>query len=438
VSVREFYQRTRIDTTPLRTSRDFRLLFIGGAVSYLGSMITFVALPFQLKQLTGSFVQVGLLGAVEVVPLVVFGLWGGALADALDRRRVVLATEAAFTVLSALLVVNAVLPHPYIWPLYAFGFLVAGLDGLQRPSLDAMVPRIVSLDQQGAAAALSSVRSSVGTLLGPAIGGILVATVGPAVAYAVDVVTFAISLACLLAMRTTPPPINATPPSMRAIGEGLGYAWSRKDLLGTYVIDLSAMFFAFPFALFPFIADDFNADWSLGLLYSAPELGSLVMTLTSGWTRRVHHHGRAIVYAAFVWGCAIALLWVAPNIWVVLGFLTVAGGADMVSGLFRMQMWNQTIPDELRGRLAGIELLSYSIGPSLGQTRSGLVAQRWGLRTSLGSGGVLCCAATVLLAIALPALWAYDVRTSPEAAARRRQQDALEGLQAQGSDLPAT
>jgi MFS family permease len=193
------------------------------------------------------------------------------------------------------------------------------------------------------------------------------------------------------------------------------------------------MFFAFPFALFPFIADAYDARWSLGLLYSAGYVGSLIMTLTSGWTSRIHHHGRAIVYSAFVWGAAIAFLWIAPNIWVVLLLLMVAGGGDMVSGLFRSQMWNQTIPDELRGRLAGIELLSYSLGPSLGQTRSGITAQRWGLRASLGSGGVLCCAATVVLAIALPALWGYDVRTSPEAAARRRQSEVLESLSEQGS-----
>jgi MFS family permease len=157
------------------------------------------------------------------------------------------------------------------------------------------------------------------------------------------------------------------------------------------------------------------------------------MTLTSGWTSHIHHHRRAIVYSAFVWGAAIAFLRMAPNIWVLLLLLMVGGGDDMVSGLFRSQMWNQTIPDALRGRLAGIELLSYSLGPSLGQTRSGLTAQRWGLRASLGSGGVLCCAATVLLAIALPALWDYDVRTSPEAAARRLQSDALQSLSDQSS-----
>jgi MFS family permease len=438
VTLRELYRRTRIDVTPLRTSRDFRLLFVGGAVSYLGSMVTYVALPFQIKELTGSYLQVGALGAVEFVPLVVFGLWGGALADALDRRRVVVATEIAFTVLSAGLVVNALVAHPQVWPLFVFGFVVAGLDGLQRPSLDAMVPRIVPPEQQGAAAALSSIRMNIGTLLGPAIGGILVATAGPATAYSVDVVSFAISLGCLVAMRATPPPTESTPPSLRAIAAGLAYAWSRKDLLGTYCIDLSAMFFAFPYALFPFVADAYHARWALGLLYTAGEAGSLVMTLTSGWTTRIHHHGRAIAYSAFVWGAAIAFLWIAPSIWVVLLLLTVAGGADMVSGLFRMQMWNQTIPDELRGRLAGIELLSYSIGPSLGQTRSGLVARWGGLRTSLGSGGVSCCVATVLLAIALPALWAYDVRTSPHAVARRQQAQARESLpgQASGSTSP--
>ncbi len=409
----------RLDTRPWRTSRDFRLLFVGGSVSRIGSMVTYVCLPFQIKELTGSFVLVGVLGAVELVPLVVFGLYGGALADSVDRRRMVLLTEAAFLVLSAGLMVNALLPRPSLWPIYVFAFVAAALDGLQRPSLDALLPRIVAHDQLGAAAALTGLSMSLATMAGPALGGVLIAVVGVWAGYAVDVVTFAGSMVALLMMRAVPPPRGADRPSLRGIAEGLGYAWSRKDLLGTYLVDLSAMFFAFPYALFPFVADALHADWALGLLYSAGFLGGALATATSGWTRRIHHHGRAIVYASAVWGAAIALFGLAHDIWAALAMLAVAGAGDMVSGIFRQLMWNQTIPDEIRGRMAGTELLSYSLGPQLGQVRSSLVAQWTTLRVSIVSGGIACVAGAFVLALALPSLWTYDERTDENAARER-------------------
>ena len=408
-----------MDTRPLRTSRDFRLLFVGGTVSRVGSMVTYVCLPFQVKVLTGSFVLVGVLGAVELVPLVVFGLYGGALADAVDRRRMVLVTEAALMVLSAMLMVNALTPQPRLWPIYAFAFLAASFDALQRPSLDSLLPRIVAHDQLMAAGALTGLSGSLATMAGPAVGGVLIATVGVWGGYAVDVVTFAASLVALFMMRAVPPPAGGQRPSLRGIGDGLAYAWSRKDLLGTYLVDLSAMFFAFPFALFPFVADALHARWALGLLYSAGFLGGALATATSGWTRNVHHHGRAIVWASALWGGAIALFGLASNIWVALALLAVAGAGDMVSGIFRQLMWNQTIPDELRGRMAGTELLSYSLGPQLGQVRSSFVAQWTSLRVSLVSGGVACVAGAFVLAVLLPTLWSYDERTDENAARER-------------------
>jgi MFS family permease len=412
----------RLDLTPLRSSREFRLLFAGGSVTRLGSMVTYVALPFQVKQLTGSFVLVGVLGLVELLPLVVFGLYGGALADAVDRRRMVLLTEAGLMVMSGVLLANALLPQPSLWPIYAFAFAAASLDGLQRPSLDAMLPRIVVHDQLAAASAVNGFSMSLATMLGPAIGGVLVAVLGVWSGYAFDIVTFACSLVLLGAMHPIPPHPEAERPSLRGIAEGLGYAWSRKDLLGTYLVDLSAMFFAFPYALFPFVADSLDADWALGLLYSAGFVGGAVATATSGWTNHVHHHGRAIVYASAVWGASIALFGLSHDIWVALLLLAVAGGGDMVSGIFRQAMWNQTIPDELRGRMAGTELLSYSLGPQLGQVRSSLVAQWTSLRVSIVSGGIACVAGAFVLAFALPTLWSYDQRTDVNAVRQRERQ----------------
>jgi MFS family permease len=417
-------RRLRMDMRPLRTSRDFRLLFFGLSVSFLGSMITYVAVPFQVYAITGSTIAVGLLGAVELIPLIVFGLWGGALADAVDRRRMVFVTELMLTLLSATLLVNALLPHPKVWPLFVVAGLVAALDGLQRPSLEAMVPRIVPHDQLAAASALSSLRMNIGMIAGPALGGGLISVFGVSAAYALDTVSFAASLVALSMMRAVPPSEHAERPSLRGIAEGARYALSRRELLGTYVVDMAAMFFAMPTALFPAVAKDvLHAPWTLGLLYSAGSIGSLVATVTSGWTSHVHHHGRAVAWAAAAWGGAIACFGLVDNVWLAFGFLALAGAADMVSGLFRSVIWNQTIPDHLRGRLAGIELLSYSTGPLLGQARAGGIAAAWSIRGSIVSGGVLCIAAVGAFTAMLPAFRQYDARTN-EHAVRERERRA--------------
>lgn len=409
----------RIDVTPLRTSRDFRIIFASGLVTYLGSMITYVALPFQVAQLTGSFVAVGLIGLAELIPLIVFGLYGGALADSVDRKVMVIATEFASGALVAMLLINSLLPTTQLWVLYAVAMMLAAVDGLQRPSLDAMIPRVVAHDQLAAASALVSLRWQLGSIVGPAIGGLLLSAGGAVAAYGVDVLTFAISILLLLRLRSIRASADSERPSLRHITEGVRYAWSRKDLLGTYAVDLIAMVFAFPYALFPFLAEDLGGAWTLGLLYSAGAVGSLAVTLTSGWTASVHRHGRAIVLAAMVWGLGIALVGISESLWWVLLFLAVAGGADMVSGIFRSVMWNQTIPDEVRGRMAGIELLSYSIGPLLGQLRSSTAASLTSLRMSFVSGGVLCIIGVGIAAVALPTLWKYDDRTSPDAVRER-------------------
>jgi MFS family permease len=408
-----------MDLRPLRHSRDFRWLFASGLVTYLGSMVTYVAVPFQVAELTGSFVAVGAIGLAELVPLVVFGLWGGAIADAVDRRTMVVITEVVLLVLALALLVNALLPNPQLWVLYVVVMLLAAADGLQRPSLEAIVPRVVAHDELAAAGALISLRWQLGGIVGPALGGLLIAGFGVWSAYAFDALTFLVSAVALWRIRSIPPGDAAEPASVRRIAEGMRYAWSRKDLLGTYAIDLMAMTLAFPYALFPFLAEDLGAPWALGLLYSAGAVGSLLATATSGWTSHVHRHGRAVVWAAVGWGLAIAGAGLAREVWLVLLMLGLAGAADMVSGLFRMLIWNQTIPDELRGRMAGIELLSYSVGPTLGQVRASGVAQLTSLRTSIVSGGLLCAVGGVVLAAALPSLWRYDARTDPNAVRER-------------------
>jgi len=399
-----------LDARPLRRHRDFRLLYIGQAVSFFGTMITYVAVPYQVYRLTRSSLAVGLLGLTELVPILLFAFLGGALADAHDRRRMVQLTELALAVMAGLLALNAGLPHPGLWVLYAVAAAMAGLDALQRPSLDALLPRLVERDELTAAGALSSLRTTTGMVAGPALGGVLIAVVGLTGAYAVDVATFAVSLAALRLMRAVPPPPDAERPSLRRVGEGLRYAWGRPELMGTYVVDIVAMFFGMPTALFPALAPHYGGAGVLGLLYAAPAAGALLATVTSGWANNVHRHGRAVILAAGVWGVAITLFGLAPAFPLALFFLAVAGGADMVSGLFRSRIWNGTIPDALRGRLASIELLSYSSGPALGNVESGVVASFAGVRQSVVSGGVLCVVGVALVAVALPRFRRYDSR----------------------------
>ncbi|WP_344013273.1 MFS transporter [Streptomyces thermospinosisporus] len=422
------------DLGPWRESGDFRRVWAAGLITNFGSFLTFVALPVQIKELTGSAAAVGAIGAVQLVPLVVFGLYGGALADAWDKRKLILWTEVGQGVLCAVLLLNVLLPSPTVWALYLVAGLSSALSSVQRPALDALTPRIVRHELLPAAAALNSLRWQVGAVAGPALAGLVVAFAGLAWAYAVDLATFVVSVVLAVGLSPSPASHAAKKPSWAAIAEGARYAWSRKELLGTYAIDLAAMFLAMPLAVLPFLADELGAEWSLGLMYAAIPAGSLLVSLTSGWTSRVHRHGRLVVLAAAGWGLAIAAAGVAGNVWLVLLCLAVGGAFDMVSGIFRSAMWNQTIPDELRGRLAGIELLSYSVGPQLGQVRVGGMAAWSGVRTSVWSGGLLCAGAVALLALCLPKLMTYDVRTNEHAVRLREQRTAA----AAGSASTAT
>ncbi|MFN8169653.1 MAG: MFS transporter [Candidatus Nanopelagicales bacterium] len=261
--------------------------------------------------------------------------------------------------------------------------------------------------------------------MGTSVAGLVAGYLGVGIAYAVDAVSYALSFVILLGLRSRGRVSDADSlPGVRAIAEGVRYAWGRKDLLGTYAVDTLAMVLAFPWAVFPFVADSFDAPWALGLLYAASAVGATIASLTSGWTSRVHRHGRAIVVAAVLYGLMIAGFGLSPTLAVALLFLVLAGAADMVSGVFRSLVWNQSIPDELRGRLAGIELLSYAIGPQLGNARVSIGAQLRGLGASIAFGGFACAAGVVALAFALPTMWRYDDRTSRDVAEVRRQRAA--------------
>ena len=312
--VRSFLRLATVDVGPLRRHRDYRVLFIGQGVSFFGSMITFVALPYQAYQLSGSSLVVGLLSLAELAPLLVTAFVGGALADSFDRRRLVQIAELGLAACAGVLVLNALSSQPKLWVLFVVGAAMAGLDGIQRPPLDALTPRLVERDELVAASALDTLRWNLGTVTGPAVAGVLIAALGLPVTYTIDVATFGVSLLMLALMRAVPPPRDAQRPSLHGIVDGFRYATSRPELVGTYGVDLIAMFFGMPLALFPAFAAEFGGAGVLGLLYAAVSLGSLVATLTSGWTGRVRRHGLAVIWAAIGWGVGITALGLAPNL----------------------------------------------------------------------------------------------------------------------------
>jgi MFS family permease len=397
-----------MDLRPLR-HRDYRLLYAGQAVSLLGTMITYVALPYQMYRLTGSSLSVGLLGLAELVPLLATAFIGGVLADVVDRRRIALATDIGLAAGSAMLAVMAA-TGASVWLLYLVAAWMSAVAGLQRPALESLVPRLVDKDDLPAAASLAVARGSVGMIAGPAVGGVLIASAGLTATYFADVLSYAASLLCLWLIRAVPPPEGAERPSVAAVIEGFRYARSRQELIGTYVVDFIAMVFGMPLALFPAMSDRLGGPPVLGLLYAAPAVGALGASFTGRWATYVHRHGLAVMLAATVWGLAIIGFGFSKTLWPALAFLAVAGGADAVSGIFRMTMWNQTIPDALRGRMASIEMVSYSSGPLLGHVEAGVVAAAFGVSASVISGGVLCVVGVLVCGIWLPRFVRYDAR----------------------------
>ena len=396
-----------LDITPLRISRDYRLLFFGQLVSAFGTAMSFVVVPVQVYQLTGSTLLVGLLSAAEFALILLMAFVGGACADFIDKRRMLRLTEIGQTLVTATLVFNAMLGNPRVWLLFVCAALHAGLSALQRPSFESMLQKIVPLELMASVSALNALRWNVTTILGPSVAGIVLASYGASIAYTVDLVTFTASLCAVFLIRAVPAPAQIEErPTLKSVAEGLHYAWKRKDILGTYLIDMNAMFFGMPAALFPAMATTFGVG-TVGFFYAAPSVGALVATLTSGWARKVNRHGLIVAVAAAFWGVAIIFFGLAHNVYVALFFLALAGGLDMISAVFRMTIWSQTIPHYLRGRLAGLEMISYTSGPKLGDVEAGIVATLTSVRTSIVSGGILCVVGSAVISLLLPEFIRY-------------------------------
>ena len=435
-----------VDLTPLRSSAQYRRLYVAGFISMLGSQATFVAVPYQLRLLTHSTLAVGSIGLIELAPLVVFGLYGGVLADRLNRRRLIISTEVVLMISTAMLLTNALLPHPLTWILYVDAAVAAGAESLQAPSVSALNQIFVSFDLQRSAAALANVSSTTASIIGPALialilldngaaivsalgllialGGLAAVAFGPGSVYFANVVTFSFSLYLLSQLSATPRPEAKGERVVDDLRDGVRYARSRPDIIGTYVIDLIAMVLAFPVVMLPFVAARFHETYALSILYCGLPAGALLAGLTSRWTRRVNRYGRAIVIAAAIWGLGIALFGFSSSLWVVVLGLAVGGGADAISFTFRNTMWNESIPPEVRGRMAGIEMISYSLGPTAGQFRAGLMAAWTTLRFSLTFGGLACTGSVGVVAAALPTLWRFDARSDVHVADVRALREA--------------
>jgi MFS family permease len=398
-----------LDLSPLRTSRDYRLLFFGQLVSFFGSMMTFIVVPWQMFQLTRSSAMVGYLELAEFVPMFCLAFLGGALADYVDKRKMLRLTEIGQTALTAVLIVNSSLPRPLVSVLFIVVGLHAGLAALQRPAFESFIQKVIPAEMMAAVSALNSIRFQIGMIIGPAVAGVIATQWSPTVAYSIDLVTFGASLIAVFMIRFVPPPENAERPSLGAVKRGIQYAFSRQELIGTYSIDIAAMFFAFPFALYPALAAVYG-DQYVGFFPAAIAIGALVASVTSGWARNVHRHGLMVIISAVLWGVGIILFGLANSVWPALIFLASAGFFDMISGIFRGAIWNQTIPNYLRGRLASIEMISYLTGPMLGSAKMGLVAEYTSVKFALVSGGGLCIVAVLGTAMFLPKFAAYDGR----------------------------
>lgn len=405
--------RYLINFSILRRNPNFALLFTGQFVSFMGTMITGVALPYQIYMQTHSTLMVGLLSLVQLLPLLFTALVGGVFADRYHRRLLLLISEFILAVGSCLLMLNASLPMPHIWVLFVVASCMSAFNGLHRPALDSLLQQIVPKQDLPTVSSLASLKGSVCMVAGPAIGGVLIAVFGLVATYFVDVVSFAVSLTALFFISNIPKPAaNKDISTFAALKEGLRYALSRQELIGTYIVDFVAMIFGMPTALFPAIALSFGGPKALGLLYAAPAMGAVVISFWSAWAAQVKQHGKAIAIAALLWGIAIILFGLSNNFALSIFFLALAGAFDAVSGIFRVTMWNETIPNHLRGRMSGIEMISYLSGPRLGDTEAGLVAAAFGVTASIVSGGVLCIVGVLASCYFLPKFWHYHSENS--------------------------
>jgi MFS family permease len=404
------------DVTPLRVSPDYRRLWFGLGVNNIGQQMTAVTVAVQVFRITGSSFSVGLVGAFALVPLVVFGLYGGAVADVVDRRTLMFWSSLGLALLSVVLFVQATSwLHPggvrSVWLLYLVVSAQSALFAINNPARSAAIPRLVGPELLPAANALQQVTFNLGFTTGPLLAGGLIAWVGVEASYAVDVVTFAAALYAVLRLPPIPP-LGATKgqrAGFASVLEGLRFLRGRRDVLMTFLVDINAMVFGMPRALFPAVAGLFflGGAGTVGLLSAAPAFGAMIGAVFSGGLPRVRRQGLAVLVAITVWGLSIAAFGFTRVLWLGVLFLAVAGAADMVSAVFRTTILQTATPDALRGRLQGVLIVVVAGGPRLGDVEAGSVASATNETVSIVSGGLLCVLGVVVLGLLFPSFARY-------------------------------
>ena len=408
-------RRVAADLTPLRVSRDFRTLWLGLLASTLGSQFTIVATFIQVYDMTGSTAAVGVVGLIGFVGLVVGTLVGGTFLDAVDRRTTLIGAQLGFLASSGTLFLGALAGDPPLLLIYAGVAGIALSSAIDGPTRNAMTPRLLPHHLLPAAAALNQLTWNGAGLVGPALAGLVVARLGLAWAYGIDVLSILVLVAAAVTIRPMPPRQGERAAvGVRAVLEGFAFLRGRRVLQSTFVVDVIAMVFGMPRALFAVLAvEQFHrtgaaADYVTGLLFAAPAVGAFVAAATTGWIGRVRHQGLAIIWSVVAWGAGVAAFGlVGSNLLVALVLLAGAGAADVISAVFRNTILQVVVPDHLRGRLAGIHILVVTGGPRLGDLEAGLVAAAFSPTVSVVSGGLLCVVGTAALAALVPAFRHY-------------------------------
>jgi MFS family permease len=400
-------RRLAIDLTPLRASREFRLIWMGLLVTSTGSQFTLVAVFIQVTQLTGSEAAVGATGLAYLLGLVAGSLAGGAILDAWDRRRLLMVAQVGLAAGSSILLFGAIAGDPPLWLVYAGLAVLAASSSLDGPTRSAIVARVIDPAQLPAAQALNQVVWNTAALVGPLLAGLVIAVADVTFAYAIDLVSIACMFVAASFLRPMPPlREDHADTGLRAIREGFDFARKHRLIMSTFVIDLIAMVFGLPRVLFPFlIVEKFDqAPEAIGLLFAALAVGALLGALTSGWTGRVHRQGLAVILSVVAWGVAIAAFGWSSTFWLGLVMLAVAGWADVISAIFRTTILQMSAPDRLRGRLFGIHILVVTGGPRLGDVEGGLVARLASPTFSVVFGGIACVVGAGLVALLYPEL----------------------------------
>lgn len=395
-----------VDITPLRQSRDFRYLYLGQMASFLARELTVVAVPYQAFVLTGSSLVVGSLGLVQLVPGLAVALLGGAFFDAFDRKKLLWVSQVLQAVVAGGLMVNAAVPSPALWPLFVLSGLNAGLSSIDTSTRIAVTPSLVSRDLLPAALALSQTMATLGGAAGPAIAGILIATFGISFSFGLEAFIFLLAALSAVGIRSLPKTDQNAALGFQSVAEGFRYIKAQRRITSTFIIDLNAMIFAMPRALFPALGIGlFGGDAStVGLLYAAPGMGALVAASTAGWVGGVKRQGLMIVSSILVWGAAMTLFGLVGSLPIALALLALAGSADVVSAVFRGTIVQLTVPDHLRGRISGVHVAVVRSGPRLGDLRAGAVASVTSEQFSVVSGGILAILGTFLIAKLYPEL----------------------------------